>query len=73
MCLFRMLVRASIAHAILLNRSFDLPGRAIALNMMQWNGAHVSLYCEDVGTTIGGDHLHVPSSLEEYTQWKGMT
>ena len=49
---------ALIARAILLCCSFDLPARAIALNMKQWNGAYGCLYCEDMGTTIGGDHLH---------------
>lgn len=48
----------SIAHAILLSSSFDLPARAICLNMKQWNGAYGCAYCEDAGTTIGGDHLH---------------
>ena len=26
--------------------------------MKQWNSAHGYLYCEDAGTTIGGDHLN---------------
>lgn len=44
--------------AILLRDSFDLPARAMATNMKQWNGAYGCLYCEDSGTTVGGDHLH---------------
>lgn len=27
-------------------------------NMKQWNGLNGCLYCEDAGTTVGGDHLH---------------
>lgn len=46
------------SRAILLNASVDLPARAMISNMKQWNGAHGSLYCEDQGTTVGGDHLH---------------
>lgn len=46
------------SRAILLNASVDLPARAMISNMKQWNGAHGCLYCEDQGTTVGGDHLH---------------
>ena len=47
-----------IARLILLLCSFDLPARAIVLNMKQWNGKHDCLYCESPGTTLHGDHLH---------------
>ncbi len=43
-----------IARAILIASSFDLPARAIVTNMK----LHGCLYCEDLGTTVGGDHLH---------------
>ena len=46
------------ARVILLNSSVDLPARAMVTNMKQWNGINGCLYCEDKGTTVGGDHLH---------------
>lgn len=46
------------ARAILITSSLDLPARAAATNMKQWNGQQGCLYCEDLGTTLDGDHLH---------------
>ena len=46
------------ASAIVLNCSLDLPARAVVTNMKQYNGRYGCLYCEEEGTTIGGDHLH---------------
>lgn len=46
------------ARAIVLNCSADLPARAMVSNMKQFNGRHGCLYCEEEGTTVGGDHLH---------------
>ena len=47
-----------VARAILLGCAFDLPARAIVLNMKQWNGAFGCLYCTEKGYTAPGDHLH---------------
>ena len=47
-----------VARAILLSYSVDLPARAMISNMKQWNGAYDYLYCEELGTTVGGDQLH---------------
>ena len=37
---------------------FNLPARAIFVNMKQWNGAFGCIYCTEEGYTAPGDHLH---------------
>ena len=46
------------ARVIILSCSVDLPARAMITNMKQWNGINGCLCCEDIGTTVGTDHLH---------------
>lgn len=46
------------ARAMLLIASFDLPARALVMNMKQFNGKNACLYCEQEGTTEHGRSLH---------------
>ena len=56
-------------RAMLLTCAFDLPARALVLDMKQFNGKYACVYCEDdslracalvlrQGQTPPGDHLH---------------
>ena len=45
-------------HAILLQCSADLPGRAIVTNTKQFNGKWGCFYCTNPGMTDGINHLH---------------
>lgn len=45
-------------RAMLLTCAFDLPARALVLDMKQFNGKYACVYCEDEGQTPPGDHLH---------------
>ena len=47
-----------VARARLLMCSFDLPAKAIVLNMKQFNGAYGCTYCEDKGMPRATSHLH---------------
>lgn len=39
---------------------FDLPARAMALNLIQWNGHYGCTYCEDEGTQKSHVRLYLP-------------
>jgi len=45
-------------RAALVVCSCDLPARALVTNMLQFNGTHGCLYCEDSGDTVEGKPLH---------------
>ena len=45
-------------HAILLQCSADLLGRAIITNTKQFNGKWGCFYCTNPGTTVVLNHLH---------------
>ena len=40
---------------------FDLPARAMALNLTQWNGAHGCTHCLDKGTQVSHVRLYLPN------------
>ena len=39
---------------------FDLPARAMALNLTQWNGRYGCTYCMDEGTQVSHVHVYLP-------------
>ena len=58
------------ARSILLACAFDLPARALVLQMKQFNGICGCLYCEDTGETEPGNHLlrFWPYNMESTTR-----
>ena len=56
------LEHASICKAIVLSSAFDLPAKACALNMVQFNGNYSCAHCLQKGkqiTTSGGGSVHI--------------
>ena len=39
---------------------FDLPARAMALNLTQWNGKHGCTHCLDEGTQVSHVRIYLP-------------
>lgn len=39
---------------------FDLPARAMALNLIQWNGKHGCTHCLDQGTQVSHVRIYLP-------------
>ncbi len=57
---FQTLSGTRTLRAKLLCCIFDLPARAMALNLTQWNGRFGCTYCLDEGSQVSHVRLHLP-------------